>query len=166
MQVLGDPITNRYKEYTVTLPEAFSIVRAAISEASTLATSKDPKYDHIEQSERNKVIEECTASESFLLAHELTIKNTPKTHSSPVNPYEIKRRKDQVDRIAREVMGKAKPKPPEPKPEPKPAEAKPAEAKPAESKPAEQKTESSATHTESDKKTDGNSSEPRNMEID
>ncbi|KAH0457383.1 hypothetical protein IEQ34_012698 [Dendrobium chrysotoxum] len=61
----GDPIELRHKEWTERGP-AFGQLVHCINSYREAALSKDPKFDHIDIAEKQKVVNECSEAESWL----------------------------------------------------------------------------------------------------
>ncbi|KAM0933442.1 putative Heat shock protein 70kD domain superfamily [Dioscorea sansibarensis] len=61
----GDPIEECYKENTDRGPAVDQLVHC-INSYRDAALSKDPKFDHIDVTEKQKVINECAAAEAWL----------------------------------------------------------------------------------------------------
>ncbi|XP_058728972.1 heat shock 70 kDa protein 15-like [Vicia villosa] len=117
----GDPIEERYKEYTErgTIVDQFIYCITSYREA---AMSPDPKFDHIDISEKQKVLNECVEAENWLREKKQQQDSLPK-HANPVLlTAEIRKKAEAVDRFCKPIMTKPKPvKPATPPAPPSPA---------------------------------------------
>ncbi|KAL5072650.1 hypothetical protein RYX36_011634 [Vicia faba] len=117
----GDPIEERYKEYT----ERGTIVDQliyCITSYREAAMSPDPKFDHIDINEKQKVLNECVEAENWLREKKQQQDSLPK-HANPVLlSAEIRKKAEAVDRFCKPIMMKPKPaKPATPPAPPSPA---------------------------------------------
>ncbi|XP_058737500.1 heat shock 70 kDa protein 15-like [Vicia villosa] len=117
----GDPIEERYKEYTErgTIVDQFIYCITSYREA---AMSPDPKFDHIDISEKQKVLNECVDAENWLREKKQHQDSLPK-HANPVLlSAAIRKKAEAVDRFCKPIMTKPKPaKPATPPAPPSPA---------------------------------------------
>jgi heat shock protein 4 len=119
LQKVGGPIEMRYKEWTERGPVLEQLVYC-IRSFREAALSVDPKFDHIDISEKQKVINECSEAENWLLEKKHQQDALPK-HANPVLLVsEIKKKAEALDRFCKPIMTK-------PKPAPKPQTPPPAE---------------------------------------
>ncbi|KAL2338091.1 hypothetical protein Fmac_012537 [Flemingia macrophylla] len=105
LKVQGDPIEVRYKEYMErgTIIEQFIYCVNSYKEA---AISKDPRFDHIDISEKHKVINECAEAEKWFREKQQQQTSLPK-HVNPVLlSAEIRRKAEAVDRFCKPIMTK------------------------------------------------------------
>ncbi|CAK8574710.1 unnamed protein product [Lathyrus sativus] len=117
----GDPIEERYKEHT----ERGTIVDQliyCITSYREAAMSPDPKFDHIDINEKQKVLTECVEAENWLREKKQQQDSLPK-HANPVLlSAEIRKKAEAVDRFCKPIMMKPKPaKPATPPAPPSPA---------------------------------------------
>ncbi|KAJ9537815.1 hypothetical protein OSB04_030548 [Centaurea solstitialis] len=109
----GDPIEQRYKEYT----ERESFVDQLANHVNwyrQAAASVDPKYEHIDLSEKQKVLNECSEAENWLREKKQLQEALPK-HADPVLlSSDIRKKAEALDRVCRPIMSKPKPAPPKP----------------------------------------------------
>ncbi|WVZ00715.1 hypothetical protein V8G54_026784 [Vigna mungo] len=109
----GDPIEERYKEYT----ERGSIVEQlvyVINSYREAAMSSDPKFDHIDISEKQKVLNECVEAENWLREKKHHQDTLPKYASPVLLSADIRKKAEAVDRFCKPIMTKPKPPPPKP----------------------------------------------------
>nr|XP_010915054.1 heat shock 70 kDa protein 14 [Elaeis guineensis] len=123
----GAPIEERYKEWTERGPAIDQLIYC-ISSFREAALSKDPKFDHIDIADKQKVVNECAEAETWLREKKQQQDALPK-HATPVLLCaDVRRKAETLDRFSRPIM--TKPRPPPAKPQtPPPAEtAAPPEA--------------------------------------
>jgi len=82
LKALGDPIVKRHYEHENRY-EALGVVQSVIGQLKLTASSMDPKYDHIEQDEKNKIVTECDTVEKYL-RDQMTKQDTLPKHADPV----------------------------------------------------------------------------------
>ncbi|KAH6758284.1 heat shock protein 91 [Perilla frutescens var. frutescens] len=129
----GDPIEERYKEHT----ERGSVIdqlKFCINSYREAAMSTDPKFDHIELAEKQKVLNECVEAEAWLREKKQQQDSLPKHANPALLSADVRKKAEALDRFCRPVMTKAKPKPAKPAtttPEPtSPAPSQGGEAQP------------------------------------
>nr|XP_043623081.1 heat shock 70 kDa protein 14 [Erigeron canadensis] len=122
----GDPIEHRYKEHS----ERGSFVDQLVNHISWFrqaAASSDPKYDHIDMSEKQKVLNECSEAENWLREKKQQQDSLPK-HADPVLLLtDIRKKHEAFDKLCRPIMSKPKPAPPKPATPEKPASPAPSQ---------------------------------------
>ncbi|TKY64506.1 Heat shock 70 kDa protein 14 [Spatholobus suberectus] len=113
-----DPIEGRYKEYMErgTIIEQFSYCINSYREA---AMSNDPKFDHIDINEKQKVLNECDEAENWFREKHQQQKSLPKYVNPVLLSAEIRRKAEAVDRFCKPIM--IKPRPAKPATPPGPA---------------------------------------------
>ncbi|KAK1416833.1 hypothetical protein QVD17_25950 [Tagetes erecta] len=120
----GDPIEQRYKEHS----ERGSFVDQLLNHINLYrqaAASADPKYEHIDLSEKQKVLNECSEVENWLRESKQLQDTLPK-HVEPVLlSSDIRKKAETLDRICRPIM--SKPAPPKPSTPEKPSSPAPAQ---------------------------------------
>ncbi|KAJ0960599.1 hypothetical protein J5N97_001524 [Dioscorea zingiberensis] len=137
----GDPIEERYKEYSERGP-AIDQLAYCLNSYREAALSKDPKFDHIEIAEKQKVINECSEAEAWLREKKQLQDALPKYASPILLSADLKRKTEALDRFCRPIM--TKPKPPPAKPQtPPPAETQPNEPPVVDDQMGEQTTDGS-----------------------
>ncbi|XP_072999298.1 heat shock 70 kDa protein 15-like [Typha latifolia] len=147
LQKQGDPIEVRYKEWTERGPAIDQLVYC-INSFREAALSNDPKFDHIDLAEKQKVINECSEAEAWLREKKQQQDPLP-NYATPVLLFaDLKRKAETLDRFCRPIM--TKPRPPPAKPQTPPPTETPAQPQPTEQQPqgedaaGEQNTEASA----------------------
>ncbi|KAJ0881312.1 putative Heat shock protein 70 family [Helianthus annuus] len=120
----GDPIEQRYKEHS----ERGSFVDQLVSVINgyrQAAASGDQKYEHIDLSEKQKVLNECSEAETWLRESQQLQDTLPK-HAEPVLlSSDIRKKAETIDRVCRPIMSKPKPAPPKPSTPEKPSSPAP-----------------------------------------
>uniref|UniRef100_A0A0D9UXK1 Uncharacterized protein n=1 Tax=Leersia perrieri TaxID=77586 RepID=A0A0D9UXK1_9ORYZ len=110
LKKVGDPIEARYKEWMDRGP-AIDQLAYCITSFRDAALSKDPKFDHIDIEEKQKVINECSDAEAWLREKRQQQDALPK-HANPVLlSSDIKKKAETVDRFCKPIMMKPKPAP-------------------------------------------------------
>ncbi|CAH9052891.1 unnamed protein product [Cuscuta europaea] len=106
----GDPIEERYKEFT----ERGTVIdqlNHCINSYREVAMSNDAKFEHIELAEKQKVLNECVEAEAWLRQKREQQDGLPK-HATPVLlSSDIRKKAEALDRFCRPIMTKPKPKP-------------------------------------------------------
>ncbi|CAL9195417.1 unnamed protein product [Musa hybrid cultivar] len=125
----GDPVEERYKEWTERGP-AIDQLAYCINSFREVALSNDPKFDHIDLAEKQKVINECGEAEAWLREKKQQQDALPKYANPVLLSPDLKRKAETLDRFCKPIM--TKPRPPPPKPQPSPTEAPPAQPQTAE----------------------------------
>uniref|UniRef100_A0A6V7QR45 Heat shock 70 kDa protein 14 n=1 Tax=Ananas comosus var. bracteatus TaxID=296719 RepID=A0A6V7QR45_ANACO len=109
----GEPIEQRYKEWIERGPAIDQLVYC-INSFRDAAFSKDPKFDHIDIEEKQKVINECVEAEAWLREKMQQQDSLPK-HATPVLlSADVKRKAEMLNRFCRPIMTKPMPPPPKP----------------------------------------------------
>ncbi|GLU14547.1 hypothetical protein SLE2022_311080 [Rubroshorea leprosula] len=104
----GDPIEERYKEYT----ERGSVIDQlvyCINSYREAAMLNDPKFDHIELDEKQKVLNECVEAEAWLREKKQQQDQLPKYATSVLLSADVRRKAEALDRFCRPIMTKPKP---------------------------------------------------------
>ncbi|XP_006643833.1 heat shock 70 kDa protein 15-like isoform X2 [Oryza brachyantha] len=110
LKKVGDPIEARHKEWMDRGP-AIDQLAYCINSFREAALSKDPKFDHIDIEEKQKVINECSEAEVWLREKKQQQDALPK-HANPVLlSSDIKKKAETVDRFCKPIMTKPKPAP-------------------------------------------------------
>ncbi|KAL9998001.1 putative Heat shock protein 70 family [Helianthus debilis subsp. tardiflorus] len=107
----GDPIEQRYKEHSERGSNVDQLVNF-VNWYKQAAASSDPKYEHIDMSDKQKVLNECSEVENWLREKKQIQDSLPK-HADPVLlSSDIRKKSDTLDRLCRPIMTKPKPAPP------------------------------------------------------
>ncbi|KAK7261836.1 hypothetical protein RIF29_28158 [Crotalaria pallida] len=109
----GDPIEERYREYTER-DEVINQLAYCINSYRDVLMSNDPKFEHIDISEKEKVLNACVEAENWLREKKLQQDSLPK-HANPVLlSADIRKKAEAVDRFCKPIMTRPKPKPAKP----------------------------------------------------
>jgi len=124
LRAIGDPISQRKYENDNRY-DALMTLRSTIEQYKLIATTDDPKYDHIEKEEKNKVITECETAEKYINDHMNKQEKLPKSANPSITVAEILKKKSELEKFSSATMNKPKPKPKVEEPKPKVEEPKP-----------------------------------------
>ncbi|CAI9114100.1 OLC1v1014740C1 [Oldenlandia corymbosa var. corymbosa] len=111
----GDPIEERFKE-DMERGAAIEQFIHCINSFREAAVSNDPRFDHIDLSEKQKVLTECVEAEAWLREKKQQQDALPKYANPVLLVADIKKKAEAVDRFCKPIM--MKPRPPKPAPEP------------------------------------------------
>ncbi|TVU17180.1 hypothetical protein EJB05_33197 [Eragrostis curvula] len=106
----GDPIEVRYKEWTER-GSAIDQLVYCINSFREAALSNDQKFDHIDISEKQKVINECLQAENWLREKKQQQDALPKYANPVLLVSDIKKKAETLDRFCKPIMTKPKPAP-------------------------------------------------------
>ncbi|KAK1362947.1 Heat shock 70 kDa protein 14 [Heracleum sosnowskyi] len=109
----GDPVELRYKEHS----ERGSVIDQlvyCINSYREAAMSNDPKFDHIEIAEKEKVVNECVEAEAWLREKKQQQDSLPKHATPAILLADVRKKAEALDRFCRPIMTKPKPKPAKP----------------------------------------------------
>ncbi|TXG69104.1 hypothetical protein EZV62_004039 [Acer yangbiense] len=104
----GDPIEERYKEST----ERGSVIDQlvyCINSYRDAAMSADPKFEHIELADKQKVLNECVESEAWLREKKQHQDTLPKYATPVLLLADVRKKAEALDRFCRPIMTKPKP---------------------------------------------------------
>jgi len=140
---LGEPIKVRLNEERERA-NAVQVLKSTISEFQQFVESTDPKYEHIEKVDRDKIADELKSA--FMWLDELSKKqnSTPKNINPVLLVKDLKLKREKLENFVKPIMNRPKPKPkPEEKKEEKkqepqaPPQASASEQAPVPEKPAQ-----------------------------
>jgi heat shock protein 4 len=106
----GDPIEERYKEFS----ERGAVVTQltyCVSSYRDAAISSDEKFDHIDLTEKQKVLNECVEAEAWIREKKLQQDSLPKYATPVLLSADVRKKAEAVDRFCRPIMTKPKPVP-------------------------------------------------------
>ncbi|CAA0837237.1 Heat shock 70 kDa protein 14 [Striga hermonthica] len=112
----GDPIEERFKEHS---ERGMVIDQLAycINSYREAAMSSDPKFDHIDHAEKQKVLNECVEAEGWLREKKQHQDTLPKYATPVLLSGDVRKKAEALDRFCRPIMTKPKPaKPASPEP--------------------------------------------------
>jgi heat shock protein 4 len=133
---IGDPIEARYKEWTER-GSAIDQLVYCINSFREAALSNDQKFDHIEISEKQKVINECSEAENWLREKKQQQDALLKYANPVLLVSDIKKKAETLDRFCKPIMTK-------PRPAPKPQTPPPQAETPAQEPQAPEQPQNSA----------------------
>ncbi|XP_077219593.1 heat shock 70 kDa protein 15-like [Tasmannia lanceolata] len=116
----GDPIEERYREHLERGPVIDQLVYC-INSYREAALSKDPKFDHIDIADKQKVVNECGEAEAWLREKRPQQESLPKYATPVLLSADVKRKAETVDRFCRPIMTKPRPAPAKPPQESQPS---------------------------------------------
>jgi heat shock protein 4 len=106
----GDPIVFRWQEYQE-LPRTAALLRDAINQYMSQATSGEERYSHIEPEKLQSVVEKTATTQKWLEDQLARQAEKPKTQPPVVTTEEIKKRREELVYFATPILTKPKPKP-------------------------------------------------------
>jgi len=98
LKTLGDPIVRRQIEAENRLDTVQSL-RSAIENVKLQATTIDPKYDHIEQEEKNKIVAEAAAAQKWLNENLSKQESLPKSTDPSLTCADITKKKTGLGKV-------------------------------------------------------------------
>lgn len=104
----GDPIEERYKEFT-DRSSVIDQLAYCINSYREAALSSDPKFDHIDIAEKQKVLNECAEAEAWLREKKQQQDALPKYAAPVLLLADVRRKAEALDRFCRPIMTKPKP---------------------------------------------------------
>lgn len=104
----GDPIEERYKEYSERGTVVDQLVYC-VNSYREAAMSNDNKFDHIDLAEKQKVLNECVEAEAWLREKKQQQDSLPKYANPVLLSADIRRKAEALDRFCRPIMTKPKP---------------------------------------------------------
>ncbi|KAF8393340.1 hypothetical protein HHK36_021582 [Tetracentron sinense] len=125
----GDPIEERYKENLERGPAIDQLIYC-INSYREVVMLNDPKFDHIDMAEKQKVLKECVEAEAWLREKKQQQDPLPKCALPILLSADVKRKAETLDRFCRPIMTKPKPAKPQ-----TPTEAPPSPPQGSESQP-------------------------------
>ncbi|PIN04454.1 Molecular chaperones HSP105/HSP110/SSE1, HSP70 superfamily [Handroanthus impetiginosus] len=124
----GDPIEERYKEHL----ERGAVIDQfiyCINSYREAAMSTDPKFDHIDLADKQKVLNECVEAEAWIREKKQQQDALPKYANPVLLCADIRKKAEALDRFCRPIMTKPKPaKPAAPEAPPSPTASQGGEA--------------------------------------
>lgn len=156
----GDPIEERFRENSERGPMINHLVHCFNSYRDA-AMSKDPKFDHIDIAEKQKVVNECGGAEAWLIEKKQQQDSLPKYATPVLLTADVKRKAETLDRFCRPIMTKPRPAPPKP---PSPTETPPPPQQPTEE--AQPESHGKGAEDPQDGNVDAQPAQPEPMETD
>ena len=107
---IGGPVSDRYRE-AETRPKAMSELRSAINTFLEQATSGDEKYSHIDQKDKDSVIEKAAGYQKWVDDNVAKQAERPKNVAPVFTVQEINQKKEDLTYFAQPILSRPKPKP-------------------------------------------------------
>ncbi|PBK73358.1 heat shock protein 70 [Armillaria solidipes] len=111
LKVLGDPITFRWRESEERV-RAITQLRETLNSYMSQATSTDDKFSHIEEKDKQAVVEKVATVQKWLEDQIVRQTERPKNVDPVLTSAEISKKRDEVIYFATPILTKPKPKPP------------------------------------------------------
>ncbi|KAI6037550.1 heat shock protein 70 family [Pisolithus marmoratus] len=110
LKAVGDPIVNRYCE-AERRPKDIAQLRQTINEYLAQATSTDEKYAHIDEKDKQGVVEKCATIQKWLDDQIARQAERPKMDDPVLRTAEILKKREELIYFAVPILTKPKPKP-------------------------------------------------------
>jgi len=107
---IGDPIEQRYKEEEACAPAVNELLNY-INGYRNAAMPGDPKFDHIEPKDKEKVILECNKAEAWLTEKKQQQDTISKCENPLLTSTDIRKRTEALARFCEPILTKPKPGP-------------------------------------------------------
>lgn len=111
LKVIGDPITFRYRE-SEDRPRAVSQLRETLNNYMSQATSAEEKYAHIDEKDKQSVVEKVATVQKWLEDQNVRQSERPKNIEPVLTSAEIEKKRDEIIYFAVPILTRPKPKPP------------------------------------------------------
>jgi len=110
LKVLGDPITFRHKEVDER-KKSIANLRETLNNYMSQATSTDEKYSHIDEKDKQSVVEKVATIQKWLEDQNIRQSERPKNVDPILTSAEIEKKRDELIYFAIPILTKPKPKP-------------------------------------------------------
>ncbi|KAG6336640.1 hypothetical protein ID866_2447 [Astraeus odoratus] len=110
LKAIGDHIVGRYRE-AEERPKAISQLRQTINEYLAQATSTEEKYMHIEEKDKQAVVEKCATIQKWLDDQVARQAERPKNDDPVLKSADILKKREELIYFAIPILTKPKPKP-------------------------------------------------------
>ncbi|TBU24376.1 heat shock protein 70 [Dichomitus squalens] len=110
LHALADPVINRYKEAEQRSRVA-SELRETINNYMNQATSNDERFAHIEEKDKQAIVEKCATIQKWLEDQSVRQSERPKNTDPVFTAAEVLKKKDEIIYFATPILTKPKPKP-------------------------------------------------------
>lgn len=111
LKVIGDPITNRYRE-TEDRSKVISQLRETINTYMSQATSGEERFAHIDEKDKQSIVEKCATVQQWLEDHIARQTEKPKNVDPVLRAADVNKKRDEIIYFATPILSKPKPKPP------------------------------------------------------
>ncbi|KAL6299797.1 heat shock protein 70 family [Sparassis latifolia] len=110
LKVLGDPITFRYRE-AEDRTRVVAQLRETINNYMAQATSGEERFAHIEEKDKQAIVEKCATVQKWLEDQLVRQTERPKDVEPVLTAAEMLKKKDEIIYFATPILTKPKPKP-------------------------------------------------------
>ncbi|KAI0699889.1 heat shock protein 70 [Cerioporus squamosus] len=110
LHALADPVINRYKE-AEQRTRVVAELRETINNYMSQASSNDERFSHIEEKDKQSVIEKCATVQKWLEDQIVRQSERPKNVDPAFTAAEVLKKKDEIIYFATPILTKPKPKP-------------------------------------------------------
>ena len=107
---LADPVINRFKE-AEQRTRVVSELRETINNYMNQATGNDERFSHIEEKDKQAVIEKCATVQKWLEDQTVRQSERAKNVDPVLTAAEVLKKKDEIIYFATPILTKPKPKP-------------------------------------------------------
>ena len=108
---LGDPISTRWRE-SEERPKVAAQLRETINQYISQATSADERFAHIEEKDKQSIVEKAATIEKWLEDQSVRQSERPKNVDPVLTAAEISKKRDELIYFATPILTRPKPKPP------------------------------------------------------
>lgn len=110
LKVLGDPITARWREFEERT-RVVAQLRETINKYMSDATSSDERYSHIDEKDKQSIVEKVATVQKWLEDQIIRQTERPKNTDPVLTSSEVLKKKDEIIYFATPILSKPKPKP-------------------------------------------------------
>jgi heat shock protein 4 len=110
LKVIGDPISQRYRE-AEERPRTLSSLRETMNEYMEKATSSDERYSHIDEKEKQKIVEFVANTQHWLDSLVARQAERPKNENPVLLAKDAEEKRQAIIMMAVPILSKPKPKP-------------------------------------------------------
>ncbi|TFY79924.1 hypothetical protein EWM64_g4087 [Hericium alpestre] len=111
LKALGDPITFRWREHEER-PKAMATLRETINQYMTQVTSGDEKLAHIDEKDKQSIVEKGATVQKWLDDQAARQAERPKNVDPVLTTVEIAKKRDELIFFATPILSRPKPRPP------------------------------------------------------
>jgi len=111
LRALGDPIATRWNEAEIR-PREISALRESINTFLSQATSSDERWNHIDQKDKDSVVEKAATAQKWLDDNVARQAERPRNIDPILTSKDIQKKRDDLIYFSTPVFSKLKPKPP------------------------------------------------------
>ncbi len=110
LKAIGDPVAKRYRE-AEDRPRVMAQLRETLNTFISQATSSDERYSHIDEKDKQSVIEKCATIEKWLDDQSARQAERPKNVDPILLTEDMKKKREDIIYFTTPIMTKPKPKP-------------------------------------------------------